>query len=304
MLMALALPMMVACGGDDNEDEPKQMYEAITEEEGNIRMACRLFGLNRDDYDTFNGRGFDGINIIAFHNKKNNSLFVGVYEENTNKILFTNSNIKVNLTERIQYYENVYECSMSYYGFDFVKKEGGFFLAVNVWYANGDNNVRCCMPFVYIFNGQAAHVIGVNNAVTTPAQLYDWYNDACIVALNGEFECYTINGEGKFLSKDNNITQYTNKEKNYFLSYEDCISVNYDTYMHKMSLSRVKFASSDINTREISLFTDMPQDTRVSFSFERADNIVTINVKAVSMNGNTESAVVQYNIETDEYVVK
>ena len=62
---------MVSCGGGDDAPEP---VEAITEEEYNLRQVCEIFGINRNDYDRISGRGIDGVNVFAFHNKNNNIL--------------------------------------------------------------------------------------------------------------------------------------------------------------------------------------------------------------------------------------
>ena len=294
MLVAMFMPLIVSCGGGDDKPAP---VELMTEEEANIREACQLFGLNREDYDSWNGHGFEGTNVIAIHNKNTNKIFVGVYEESTQKILFTNSDVTVNKTEKIQYYENTYDCTLSGCGFDLVKKGGGLFLMIDVWYSSDMDAAgvaaRACKPILYIFNGKNVYMQGGNKAIRNPGELRDWYDDSCISDINGEQTCYTINGKAIYVLHDSQLFSRYSADKCYLLSYNDYLYVDYSTDSHQLTVSRRSvYSTENVWQKSISMFEDMPIDMHFSRTFSRSGDTMTIQCKAVSSDGKTETATV------------
>ena len=303
MLVVMIMPLMVACGGSDDDRAP---MEQITVEESNMRETLKLFGLNRDDYDSFSMRDIDGVIVVAAHHKTNNKIFVGVYEGSTKKILFTNSDITESKTTGIQYYENTYECTMSGFGFDLVKKDKGLFLMVDVWYSSeGESMARACKPILYISNGSNVYVQGVNDAIREPGRLIDWYDDSCISDINGEQTCYRINGKAVYALHDSQILSRYNSDTCYLLSYNDYLYVDYSTDNHKLTISRRSVHSTeDVWRKSISMFEDMPFDMHFTRTFSRNGDDVTIQCKAVRSDGKTETKNVVVNLTTGDYEVK
>ena len=298
--LALALPMTISCGGgDDGPSSPPQ--ESITAEEYQIREICKIFGLNANDYDITNVRSNDEATIAVMHNKNNNSLFVGIVDPKTNQILFSNSNQKVSPTKQIQYYDKSYECKYVGSGFGFVRKSNGLFFAADLWYESDDATVRECLPIIYIYNGKQTMMAGVNNPISEPARLIDWYDDSCIISLNNEYTCYTVDGKPVFTSHDNSKLNYAYEEYKCFLSYREFITASYDIYAHTLTINKIDVTESGkVVKQSVSLFEDMPHDTRNTISFQKTSGHVTIEVIATSKDGKTETAILDFNTETNE----
>ncbi len=299
-LLVLVFPMTISCGGgDDGPSTPPK--ESITAEEYQIQEACRIFGLNKDDYDKINVRSTDDANITIMRNKNKNTLFVGIVDPITNQILFTNSLYDVTPTLRIQYYDKSYECKYAGAGFDLVRKPNGLFFVADLWYESNDAAVRKCLPIIYIFNGKQTMMIGTNDPIPNPVQLIDWHDDSCFVLLDNEYTCYTIDGKPVFALHDKEQLDNLYAANKCFLSYREFITAYYDPYVHKLTIKRVDVTdSSKLVAEFISLFEDMPQDTKSTISFQKTTGHVLIEVKAISITGRTETAVFDFNIETNE----
>lgn len=299
-LLVLALPMTISCGGgDDSTSTPPQ--EAITAEEYQIREACRIFGLNRDDYDIVNIGTKDDANIAIMRNRNNNTLFVGIVDSKTNQILLSNTVYKVAPTKVVQYYDKSYECKYVGAGLSLVRKSNGLFFAANLWYESDDAAVRSCMPLIFISKGEKIIMIGTNEPIPDPARLIDWYDDSCIVMLDDEYTCYTVDGNSVYALHDDSQLGNIYAEYKCFLSYREFITASYDIYAHRITIKRIDITDSGkLVEKSLSLFEDMPHDTQNTISFQKTSGHVMIEIKAISRDGRTETATLDYNTETNE----
>ena len=155
----------------------------------------------------------------------------------------------------------------------------------------------------YIANGPSKvfMMIGTNDPIPNPVQLIDWHDDSCFVLLDNEYTCYTIDGKPVFALHDKEQLDNLYAANKCFLSYREFITAYYDPYVHKLTIKRVDVTdSSKLVAEFISLFEDMPQDTKSTISFQKTTGHVLIEVKAISITGRTETATLDYNTETNE----
>lgn len=297
----LSTSLLTSCGGDDSKEAP--IDDIMWPEKYNFLQTCQVFGLNSDDYDIFSVVEFDGQNVAALYNKNNNSVFVGVWDANTKKGIYSNKEVKANPTETYRYYENTYECKLDNFRINYIEKSGGFFLEVEMVYKDG-TGVSASLPVFFIVKGSNTFMMGASKIENSYSKLMNWYDDSCIISLNDETYCYTVEGKEVFMLKGKPLPDLTLENDSYLVSYEDCISLRYDLSKHILRIKRRKLTSdTDIFTKDNEVFKNMSDNVKVTYSYEKVDQNVVVTVKAIEVDGKTETVKVNINLETNEVVL-
>lgn len=292
MLIGLALLVLLGCGENNEYRHYAEFREVVPVVEQNFRDGCKVFGLNRNDFDQGGCKEFDGIFVFECYKKNDNTIFVGAYEADTKRILFTNNDVKIDPIEKDFYYGLPINHELE---FDFLKKDKGFFLRINIW-----GYKECYFkPILYIFNGSKVYVNSNYNKIEEPIKLIDWYNDACIVRDKKICECFTIDGESKFkIEKEKDYILLQNK---YLISYDEFLVASYNKTQNKVITERVKLPNFEkLNSNPVPLFENISTSATVTFNYSKYGEDVLIEAVAVEMGKKTGSAKLRYNLTTNE----
>lgn len=290
----------LSCGGDDSEPP---LTEAVTYEEGQIRTGCRIFGLNRESYDYFNTIDRDNTSIFACIRKSDNALFIGIYDRDTERIIFKNDQIKVNAEETFQYYDQRYTSGISGIGYDNVVTEKGFVIMINLRYGNSPASM--CLPVVY-FNNGISTIAKKFELSDMPAYITSWHSNTCIITISDEVrQCYTDEGKLLYTCANNipNDVWFAAKESanTYFVTNSDFINLIYEA--NKLVAYRYDLAEGTyLFQNSIEILQGVSSDSRVTISVTTGDSW-TIEVKAVAKDGTTKTAIISLNIATGEMTV-
>ena len=178
MIQALALSLL-SCSSDSNS-EPEKKYETPEE------SACKMFGLNYDDYDYFNIDVSDLYHPLASFsclNKTNNTLFFGLflndYPNSVNfknlDIIFKDNQIRLNAEEEVQYYENKYKCKFIRCEYpSYLEEDGHYFCKIYAWYSFYAENseINRFIPICYFYDGKNIRVAKQEAITERPVYSY------------------------------------------------------------------------------------------------------------------------------------
>ena len=179
MIQALALSLL-SCSSDSNS-EPEKKYETWDE------RACKMFGLNHDDYDYFNidvSSLYHPLASFSCLNKTNNTVFFGLFlNDHPNSvdlqnldIIFKDNQIRLNTEEEVQYYENKYKCKLIHCGYpSYLEEDGHYFCliyAIYSFYAE-NSEIRRFVPIRYFYDGKNIRVVKQETINQLPVKDYD-----------------------------------------------------------------------------------------------------------------------------------
>lgn len=313
MLTAIIIPLLVACGGDDENEDI--LVDLPTEERSEaIKELCNMFGINADDYyDFWWVCSKDDKVAISLANKKTSKLFVAIYDRTKKSVVYSNSDIYFTTSINTSYFDKSFNGKIIEVSPRFAKTRNGFIINALVKYnESGDRNnlsdVAMCIQNIYFFDGKTTKTKQFPASSNYFDEIYSWYDDSCIFYCyyynnSGRYSCYTDKGEEIFADK------YISTDDRYALSYNEYINIDDKKTFRRLDvLNPNKNGDRITNTvwsNEIKLIDNYSSDVKVTHTIEdRTSSNWSLSSKFVWEDGTTKVVQWRLNTETGEYKIK
>ena len=302
MIAAIMLPVVTSCGGDEEEEVTLEQHVDYVLEENMFDEIFRMFGIDRNDYyDNIQPCGYEDKIVIALIRKSDNKVYVAVYDTLKQATIYTNTDIRLEDSISVPYYENTFEGELTGTFPRYCETENGFIIDVTATYTAKPGST-----YSYIFMENLLFFDGSNTVTkqlaTTSKPYYEmekWYGNSCLLRNYAGYTCYTDKGEVIFSDKVLNW----NGER-IVVSYEEFILFEKaeDRLRIRKHNVQVDPLYSSVWDKEIVYGEPIPSDVRTTISIEdKTTTIWTVSVKFVWENGTTKYLRFSLNIETGEY---
>ena len=314
MLMVMALPLIVSCGGGGGDDsgDTTPNSQVINERSDAVIKLCNMFGINADDYyDYWMPQEKDGKIVISLANKQNNKILVAVYDTNKKSVIYTNTDISFSTTLKIPSYEGTFEGKLANIYPRFSETKNGFIIDALVWYnekgevdAGSAFDKVYCIQNLYFYDGSTTKTKQMEASSNSFNELIYWYENSCVLKERlGNYDCYTDKGEHKFSDKwimsgfnyPTSYSQYLNVDSSDRLTFNkyDAIDPEYDGKGGK-----------PIWSTTLKLVDNFTNDVIVSYNIkDKSTSEWSITAKLVWENGTTKNVDFTLNIDTGAYKV-
>lgn len=310
LFLACIMPVVTSCGGSDSEEVEYVPAEIETWDDWNFKEGCEIFGLNKDDYKPINSvldPNRITLRLYTFIKKSDNSLFVGLYDLSTKQVILKDEQLKINPTETFQYYDQKYIVDIHESSYKYINTGTEYAICLKLRYISNDEKYGATIPVLYLNDG--SKTFSNKLPIASHCELYKWYKNSVLFEDDKNVTCYTYDGIEKFSRKipsaaeapEMGLTGYT-----FNLSYTDYISIVYwggknDNFWAQ----RTNFENGETVWKTgFTCLDNTNSDTKFSFDVEEGTPEYKITIKAVDIDGTTNSAVVIVNIETGEVKVQ
>lgn len=312
LLTALTLPLMVACGGDDDGSNTPQDSMVTEGRSGDVKKLCDMFGINADDYyDYWMPLEIDGKIVISLANKQNNKILVAVYDTNKKSVIYTNTDMSFSTTLNMPSYEDTFEGKLANIYPRFCETKNGFIIDALVWYnENGEVDAGSafdkvyCIQNLYFYDGSTTKTKQMEASSNSFNEIIYWYDNSCVLKERlGNYYCYTDKGELKFSDK------WIMSGENFPLSYSQYINIDLSSRLifNKYDILNPEYdgmGGKSIWSTTLQLVDNYTSDVIVTYTIkDKSTSDWSITAKFVWENGTTKIVNFSLNVETGTYKV-
>lgn len=299
IMVAISLPVLIACGGDDNDE----IHIEDIRIESSSSNLFQMFGINQGDYYAFGEYGFANYEdkiVSSLARKKDNKIYVAVYDKTKKSVIYTNTDVEYTKTIKTTYYEDTNEWDITHIGPIYGETKDGFIIGVCAWYED-----RICVQNLLFYDGNDTRIMKMplssadhTYQLEPPFEYIDkWYDNSCILSKYGSRDCYTCyTDKGELIFSDKVI----DKGDIYF-------PLSHDEYMCIDKLT-VKWYNVQNNTcvrnRNLKLIDNYTNEVKISYTIEDSNSsFMAISAKFVWKDGTIKIVRFTLNVKTGEYVI-
>ena len=271
--------------------------------------------------------------LLVAGKETNNKLFVGIYDKENKKVVYTYE-VDVPLEVDYNYYEEKNNGIINKINSEFLQVDKGFFIVINISYADKKSQGDICINKMLCFDGEITKIVDLEFPKSIYVFFHDygwgkkikniyskWYYNSVLIH---DYEddalcCYTNKGEKIFANKlcvpfDGARWGQENPHRDliYYINYEEFIYltingitkykfIDYDELYYK-TRGIVWFKKFDLSTL---IGREIEDDTKISQTVEDSStDIWIIKYKYVWVDGMIKEFRVKININNGEYEVE
>ena len=314
LLLTLGLTMITACGGGGDDIPPQVNSGPTSSHDGAVLELCNTFGINPDDYYNYWVPETVGDKVIvSLARKKDNHVFVAIYDMSKKAVVYRNSDIVFTQTISVSSYDTKFNGKLANIYPRYGETKDGFVLIVLAFYTeNGEVSLSSfdkalCMQTLLFNDGSTTRIKSFEATERPYVSSVKWFDNSCLLRKQYEDNaCYSVKGDLLWENKPINHTyqgilcsMLSSDEYILFTNEYDKISVGRYDVRKALRSDPVSVWFKDLN-----LIDNFKSDIKVELTIEDSKSSVwTLSAKLIWENGTTKTVRFTLNIETGEYAI-
>lgn len=315
IFMLLALPLMAACGGGDDES-PAPIDSQITDfYVSAIKELCNMFGINPNDYyDYWMPQTVGDKVIISLARKSDNRVYVAIYDKSKKAVIYRNADISFANTISVPSYDKTFEGKLANIYPCYGETDQGFILNVLVWYTkNGEIDVTTreamCMQTLLYNDGTTTRSNSFSATADPYVEVGKWFDNSCLLMKQYEGNaCYSVKGE---LLWENKPIYDLFRGYSYYkvISNDEYIHFDYSGTIHSVCRYNVHKMQDPYDGRvwgkQLKLIDNYTDDLKIEYNIEDSSTTLwQLSTKFIWEDGTVKITRYTLDIETGEYTIK